>query len=188
VSDPDRVVRQAEIANSLIGHLADQVVDPILVDATVHTPPQQLHAVHALTGAPGDDREVVAPLLDLSASDLLVNARGEPALAHALSREIPSADSIDLLCAFVQWHGLRLIEVQLKEHRRLGRPLRVTTTVFTGSTERKALDWLVAQGAEVKVSYETQSTRLAAFYHWHERHSLSLAVCVAIGHPTEHRA
>src|SRR2546430_4398768 len=31
-----------------------------------------------------------------------------------------------------------------------------------GSTERKALDWLVARGAQVKVSYDTQSTRLHA--------------------------
>ena len=61
VSNPDRVARQAEIANSLIGHLAEEVVDPIFANATVHTPPQQLHAVQALTGAPGDDREVVAP-------------------------------------------------------------------------------------------------------------------------------
>ncbi len=33
----------------------------------------------------------------------------EPGLAHALAHEIPSADSIDLLCAFVRWHGLRLL-------------------------------------------------------------------------------
>ena len=103
-----------------------------------------------------------APLVPLSASDLLVNARGEPALAHALAREIPSADSIDLLCAFVRWHGLRLLEKQLKEHCEKGRRLRVITTVFTGSTERKALDWLTGLGAEVKVSYDTQSTRLHA--------------------------
>ena len=35
--------------------------------------------------------------MPLSASDLLVNARGEPAMGHALDREIPSADRIDLL-------------------------------------------------------------------------------------------
>jgi superfamily II DNA or RNA helicase len=34
--------------------------------------------------------------------------------------------------------------------------------VYTGSTERKALDWLVGIGAEVKVSYDTESTRLHA--------------------------
>ena len=36
------------------------------------------------------------------------------------------------------------------------------TTVYTGSTERKALDWLIELGAQVKVSYDTQSTRLHA--------------------------
>ena len=36
------------------------------------------------------------------------------------------------------------------------------TTVYTGSTERKALDWLVAAGAQVRVSYDTESTRLHA--------------------------
>ena len=44
----------------------------------------------------------------------------------------------------------------------MGKPLRVVTTVYTGSTERKALDWLVNLGAQVKVSYDTQSTRLHA--------------------------
>src|SRR4030095_2658069 len=91
-----------------------------------------------------------------------VNARGEPALAHALANEIPSADSIDLLCAFVRWHGLRILEGPLTAHCRAGKPLRVITTVYTGSTERKALDWLVKLGAQVKVSYDTQSTRLHA--------------------------
>lgn len=65
---------------------------------------------------PNEDREVVAPLVALSASDLLVNARGEPALAHALAHEIPSADCIDLLCAFVRLYGLRLLEGQLEAH------------------------------------------------------------------------
>jgi hypothetical protein len=64
-------------------------------------------------------------LVALSASDLVVNARGEPGLAHALAHEIPSADSVDLLCAFVRWHGLRLLEDQLAAHCRAGRRLRV---------------------------------------------------------------
>ena len=55
-----------------------------------------------------------------------------------------------------------MLEDQLRAHCLAGRPLRVITTVYTGSTERKALDWLVAIGAQVKVSYDTQSTRLHA--------------------------
>ena len=63
----------------------------------------------------------------MSAADLFVNARGEPALAHALAHEIPSADSIDLLCAFVRWHGLRVLMDPLATHCRDGKPLRVIT-------------------------------------------------------------
>jgi len=168
----DRAAKQVAVANEIIGllgigpanHLrqgyggqeAGRHIDPVEI------PPEQLRAIQPITGLPGDDRDLVAPLVPLSASDLLVNARGEPSLAHALAHEIPSADSIDLLCAFVRWHGIRVLEDQLRAHCRAGRPLRVITTVYTGSTERKALDWLVGIGAQVKVSYDTQSTRLHA--------------------------
>ena len=80
----------------------------------------------------------------------------------AIEREIHSADRIDLLCAFVRWNGLRIIRPALEAHRDAGRPLRVVTTVYTGSTERRALDWLASIGAEVKVSYDTRTTRLHA--------------------------
>jgi len=67
-----------------------------------------------------------------------------------------------LLCAFVRWNGLRLLLPQLRAHREIERELRVITTTYTGSTERKALDALVEMGAKVKVFYETRSTRLHA--------------------------
>jgi superfamily II DNA or RNA helicase/HKD family nuclease len=158
----DRTAAQAELTNQIIRLLAANPVDAIRNDDLVASPLEQLLAIQPIGNLPNDDRDLVAPLVALSASDLLVNARGEPGLAHALAHEIPSADSIDLLCAFVRWHGLRLLEDQLEAHCRVGRRLRVITTVFTGSTERKALDWLVARGAQVKVSYDTQSTRLHA--------------------------
>ena len=40
--------------------------------------------------------------------------------------------------------------------------MRVIASVYTGSTERRALDALVALGARVKVSYEVARTRLHA--------------------------
>ena len=150
-----RLEKQCEITNELLRLLGQH-------DETVEEPVEVLRSIQPVTGVPALDAPVTAPLVPLSDSDLLVNARGEPALAHALAHEIPSADSIDLLCAFVRWHGLRVLENQLLAHCRAGRPLRVITTVYTGSTERKALDWLVSIGAQVKVSYDTQSTRLHA--------------------------
>ncbi len=162
--EKERRTRQPEIANRIIQLLADGDETKAAVasaDAVV-LPPEELHAVRPPTGDPAHDRDLPRPLVPLSAADLLVNARGEPALAHALAREIPSADSIDLVCAFVRWHGLRVLMDPLAAHCRAGRPLRVITTVYTGSTERKALDWLVGLGAQVKVSYDTESTRLHA--------------------------
>jgi superfamily II DNA or RNA helicase/HKD family nuclease len=151
----DRAAVQIDVVNEIARTLEG------MSDA-VESPASQLRSIQGATGIPGDERELVAPLVPLSSSDLLVNARGEPSLAHALAHEIPSADSIDLLCAFVRWHGIRVLEDQLRAHCRAGRTLRVITTVYTGSTERKALDWLVSIGAQVKVSYDTQSTRLHA--------------------------
>ena len=145
----DRTAAQTEMTNQIIRLLAANPIDATHNHDLVASPPEQLLAIQPIGNLPNDDRDLVAPLVALSASDLLVNARGEPGLAHALAHEIPSADSIDLLCAFVRWHGLRLLEDQLAAHCRSGRRLRVITTVFTGSTERKALDWLVARGAQV---------------------------------------
>lgn len=145
---------QAAVTNDIIKGLG---ADGELLEV----PMEQLQSVQAVASL-GNDGDIVAPLVPLSDSDLLVNARGEPSLAHALNHEIPSADSVDLLCAFVRWHGIRVLEDQLREHCHARRPLRVITTVYTGSTERKALDWLVSLGASVKVSYDTQSTRLHA--------------------------
>jgi superfamily II DNA or RNA helicase len=165
---------QAAVARALQGLSADEreaaqvaVVNEILnglraTGEAVVSPIEQLDSIQPLRAGPVDTCPIVSPLVPLSSSDLLVNARGEPALAHALAHEIPSADSIDLLCAFVRWHGLRVLEDQLVVHCRAGKQLRVITTVYTGSTERKALDWLVGLGAQVKVSYDTQSTRLHA--------------------------
>ncbi|MGV3520295.1 DUF3427 domain-containing protein [Luteitalea sp.] len=162
--DEQRRTRQADLVNRVVALLAHDARARGAVDDadTVMLPPEQLQAVWPITGDPARDRIPSRPDVPLSASDLLVNARGEPALAHALANEIPSADSIDLLCAFVRWHGLRILEDPLTAHCRAGRPLRVITTVYTGSTERKALDWLVKLGAQVKVSYDTRSTRLHA--------------------------
>jgi superfamily II DNA or RNA helicase/HKD family nuclease len=158
----ERLVRQTELANSLLDVL--QGVDDDASDEHVTVPPEELRAVQDVSsdGPLGPTSELPSPVGRLSTADLFVNARGEPGLARNLALEIPSADAIDLLCAFVRWHGLRVLEAELRVHCRAGKRLRVITTVYTGSTERKALDWLAEIGAEVKISYDIESTRLHA--------------------------
>jgi superfamily II DNA or RNA helicase/HKD family nuclease len=167
LSGKERIQKQTAVINALLSATLPAGTSHDLSlsdDEQLRIPATELRSIESLPTkaglAPPDPTP--SPLIPVSASDLLVNARDEPGLAHNLAREIPSADSIDLICAFVRWHGIRLLEGPLREHCKKGRPLRVITTVYTGSTERKAIDWLVSLGAEVRVSYDTEATRLHA--------------------------
>ena len=114
---------------------------------------------------------VPRPTLSLRRTGLLVNGRRDVQIASEIAREIPSADRIDLLCAFVRHSGLRLFRSELEERVREGAKVRVIASVYTGSTERRALDALVDLGARVKVSYEVARTRLHAKAWLFHRHS-----------------
>jgi acyl-CoA dehydrogenase len=50
---------------------------------------------------------------------------------------------VDLLCAFIRWAGLRVLEGALVDLKERGIPLRVITTTYIGATERRAVDELV---------------------------------------------
>ena len=151
----ERVRKQAEVCNEVIRSLTTQAHDEQLI-----SPAQRLAAVYSTDGMRRDPP--AEPDIRLSQSALLVNSRGEPNVGHLLQTEIDSADSIDLLIAFIRWSGLRLIEPKLKTFLESGRKLRVITTTYTGSTERRAIEHLIRLGAEVKVSYQTDNTRLHA--------------------------
>jgi superfamily II DNA or RNA helicase/HKD family nuclease len=125
---------------------------------------QQLLSVRTIVPVAGIAQQVPRrPVIALSDAALLTNARGEPTLAAELNAELASADGVDLLCAFVKWHGVRLLAEQLSSLRLRGIPLRVITTTYMGATDAKALDALVTDfGAEVRINYETNRTRLHA--------------------------
>ncbi|MFJ6703568.1 MULTISPECIES: DUF3427 domain-containing protein [unclassified Streptomyces] len=117
----------------------------------------------ALTHQEAQGVFAIRPATPLSDTALLTNAPEDPSLGFELRAELATADRVDLLCAFVKWHGLRIIEPSLRAARERGVPIRVITTTYIGATERRALDRLVTEfNAEVKVNYETRSTRLHA--------------------------
>ena len=82
-------------------------------DAIVEAPARQLQRLAAPPGPGVVDIESVRPKTPLSDAALLTNSTGEPNLAAELRAEIDTSDEVDLLCAFVKWHGLRLLEEQL---------------------------------------------------------------------------
>ncbi|HTU80202.1 MAG TPA: hypothetical protein VMF09_15730 [Solirubrobacteraceae bacterium] len=55
------------------------------------------------------------PATPLSESDLLINAEGQPNIGSELRAELASADSVDLICAFVIWSGVRQLRQALAE-------------------------------------------------------------------------
>ena len=139
------------------------VLDALDPSASIEPPVRQLLSLVPDDRTLGSSRFDIRPRTPLAEAALLTNARDEPSLASELKAEMSSADSVDLLCAFVRWHGVRLLEDRLRQLRRDGIPFRVVTTTYLGSTERRALDRLAEEfGAEIRVQYDAQRTRLHA--------------------------
>ena len=151
--DPER---RLEIVNALLATLDE-------ADESVADPARQLIAVRTPPGPGVASFEDVRPATPLAEAALLTNTRGEPNLGSELKTELDTSDEVDLLCAFVKWYGLRLLEPELQRLRARAAPLRVITTTYMGATDPGALDRLVRDfGAEVKIQYDAQRTRLHA--------------------------
>ena len=142
------------------------------VDETPVHPPAELTAVLPKRSVNNYRFLETRPQTPLNDAALLTNAKGDPSLIGEIRSEIATADNVDLLCAFVKWSGLSLLESELRALTDRGGKLRVITTTYIGATERRALDRLVEKlGAEVKIQYEINSTRLHAKSWYFHRNS-----------------
>jgi len=135
--------------------------EPVNSRDSLATPIRELTAIGALDPA-GKVIPIRRPQIPIGDSVLLTNAPGEPTLMAEIEAEIDSADRIDLVLAFIRVSGIRKLIEPLRKHVAAGKKLRILTTTCTGSTEPRALDKLRELGAEIKVSYDTTSTRLHA--------------------------
>ena len=135
---PDRLTRHAmaEIARQLAGDESadsqaarlNDVLRQIVPDedgwaqADVVVPARILSGIRprSLLGRPVDLPPL--PATPFSQSDLLVNAEGQPNIGSELKAELASADSVDLICAFVIWTGVRHLRESLEDVVRAGRP------------------------------------------------------------------
>ena len=159
LSDRRRI--QVEIANRLVRELA---VQPPGFDDQRLIEPGALMLIEAKRPLPDGSRShrTPRPAIPLRQSALLVNGHHDLQIGTQVPLEIQSADRVDLLCAFVRFAGLRLIRRELEDFLLHGGAMRVIASVYTGSTEKRALDELAGLGAKVKISYETAHTRLHA--------------------------
>lgn len=143
--------------------LFNKIAVELAGDSRIEGEPRRLVALRepARPGVEQAYREL--PALPLGEPALITNAREDPSLGHEIRSELHTADRVDLLCAFIKWTGLRTMDRELRAVHRRGVALRVITSTYLGATERRALDTLVGEfGAEVKVSYEIERTRLHA--------------------------
>ncbi len=173
--DAEAVGRQVELANRIIASLHEFAPDAFGGAEALGPRHDLLMALLAPSATPGKRRPPDRPATPLSSSALLVNGRDQPSIGAEVVRELDSAASVDLLSAFIKWHGLRLVKDPLARLRERGGAIRVITTTYMGATDRRALDMLVDLGAEVKVSYDLRTTRLHAKAWLFHREHLSTA-------------
>lgn len=161
-SDAVAIGRQVGLANRIVAAIGDLAPESATDADAVAEPARTLLAIAEPRTIPSAVSFPERPATPLSASALLVNGRGQPRIGFEVARELASANDVDLLCAFIKWQGLRVLEKALLELRERGGHVRVITTTYMGATDQRALDRLVELGADVKISYETRTTRLHA--------------------------
>lgn len=159
----DAADRQRRIVDRVIATLVEELGDDWSERFVLAHPLRRLLAVHADPDGSGARR----PDTPLSRSALLTGTRIDPSLASQLAKEFAAADRVDILCSFIKWSGIRLLLDSLRELTANSHPdgprLRVITTSYMGATDPRAIEALRdLPNTEVKVSYDTERTRLHA--------------------------
>ncbi len=140
--------------NHLVDLLQSQAPRAISTDDLLHPCARLLSEIRSTALLPGQ-AATIRPLIPLADSTLLVNASGEPSVGQALIHEIPSAQRIDLLCVFIKYSGLRLLQPAFREFLQTQprRQLRELTTAYIGSSNlstaalHDGLEWNVRLSA-----------------------------------------
>lgn len=162
ISGPDKLRKQVEISNQIIGWLADTGSDDSAGLTSVDQSAEKLLSVLDAAGSSSCHPE--RPDTPLSRGCILTGTRLDPSLESQIKKEIKTADRVDILCSFIKWSGIRTLEDDLKLFtQRPGTRLRVITTSYLGATDLKAIEFLrQLPGTEIRVSYDTRRTRLHA--------------------------
>ena len=165
---------RTDLLNRLVELLSTQDGQDYLVRRQILAPPQLVTSIHPRGPV---DKNWPLPQTALNASYLFTGAAGAPSLDHELRQEMRSTDRVDMLVSFIKNSGLRLLMSALEELNARNIPVRVITTSYMGASDPDAIAWLVrCPNVQVKVSYDTQHTRLhAKAYHFYRNSGYSTA-------------
>ena len=159
---------QIECANRIISEIAE--ADDSVLDNIIHSDNKTLLEVkdpHSPMKSLNEER----PMTTLSSSYLFTGSSGF-SLGTELKREIVTSDEIDMIISFVKISGLSVIRDALRLFSARGGKLRLICTTYMGATEAEAVrEIALLPGAEVKVSYDTEHTRLHAKSYVFKRYS-----------------
>ena len=162
----DDIEGQLGLANRIVSAVTELTGDEEFDGLSVDERAEQLLAVANMqNNADTMKRRITMtrPETSLASSSLFTSAGHEPQMMTELKKEIVSADRIDMLVSFIKWSGLVLIIDELQEFTARGGQLRVITTSYMGATDVKAVEELSKlPHTEIKVSYDTERTRLHA--------------------------
>ena len=155
---------QARLVNEVVSLVHRRVRDSL--DAEVADPVEQLKALANSPEARLKKQKAcdwTRPETSIATSSLFTGAPREPSLYTELGKEIGSCDSIDLVVSFIRWSGVSMILDELKKFTDSGKKLRIITTSYMGATEPKAIAELARlNNTEIRISYDSQRTRLHA--------------------------
>jgi superfamily II DNA or RNA helicase len=164
-TDEEMILSQVQTCNEMIAILKDSLgqeeCDQLKLDEQGEVLTYIYSRINHIRAFKED--KVTRPTSPLSQSSLFTGSHFEPNMLHELKCEIVTSDRIDFLVSFIKWSGLRCLMEQLEQFTSNGGQLRVITTTYMEATDYKAIMELSKlPNTEIKISYDTDRTRLHA--------------------------
>lgn len=172
-NDKEALLSQIKACNDLIQGLSklteDKNIEGFKIDEEGEILTSLYSKINNIRGI--KEGKAIRPVTPLSQSSLFTGTIQEPNMMGEIKKEILCCDSVDMLVSFIKWSGLRCILDELKEFTdNDNHKLRIITTSYMGATDYKAIEELSKlKNTEIKVSYDTDRTRLHAKAYLFER-------------------